>query len=345
MQTITVPALIDQLADISRAVTVQSPTAFLFAGRQFDAAPYAHQQSVAGYASAGNPLVAAMQSCFYANCYCQPFRGKLTDEALKAALQADLTEQLSEANTTQPLWDSGWQIARIEQSGQVTAQKSGRTRALWPGEFLTHDGPGVPPRVGSQVSVYFPKESKTMQPGFYFAFGEADADFSSDARLVRFYWNISEQGAPPLTRWVTHTLNRYQLPFRFKCLTSSAQYRRTDAAVLYVNKKYFHFAAELVAEACDQLKTVLRTETPLFSRQLAPGLGIAEDPGNGESFGMNRCRILAEGLHNAFSKGISAEDKKMAEVVNAFSAYGLDLDNAYLNAHSADLYDTPAFAA
>ena len=345
MKTANAPILMDQLAAISRALSIHSPAAFTFAGREFDAAPYAQQQSVAGYVSPSTPIVAALQSCFYAHCYSVPFDGTLRAIAMPTSIPTDLSAQLSEANAGQPRWDSGWQIIRLEQSGQVTAQKSAMVRTLWPGEFMTYDGPGVAPRVGSQISVYFPKESKTMQPGFYFAFGEMDADFSADTRLVRFYWNSPEHGAVPLTHWVTQTLNRYQLPFRFKCLTSSGGYSRVDSAVLYVNKKFFRFTAELIASGYEKLQSVLRPDTPLFARQLAPGLGLAEDPGNGESFGMNRCRILAAGFFSAFSKGISDEQHKLEEVVHSFSAGGFDLKNPYLNPHSADFYDTPAFIA
>jgi len=255
-----------------------------------------------------------------------------------------LTPELSAANAGQPRWDSGWQIARMETSGQVVAQKAAKTRALWPGEFLTFDGPGVPPRVGSHVSVYFPHESRTMQPGFYFAFGEVESDPADESRLTRFYWNVKEQGAAPLTKWITLTLNRFQIPFRYKCMTLSGQFDRLDTAVLYVSKKFFRISAELLASGRETLNEFLQAETPLFTRQLAPGLAIAEDPGNGESFGMNRCRILAEALWSAAGKGFVRDDERLREVSSYFTQYGLRLDRPHLNAQSADFYDTPEFA-
>jgi hypothetical protein len=256
----------------------------------------------------------------------------------------DLTADLSSANAGQPRWDNGWQIARIETSGQVVAQKAGKTRPVWPGEFLSFDGPGVAPRVGSHISVYFAHESRTMQPGFYFAFSEAESDATDESRLTRFYWNVNEQGAVPLTRWITLTLNRFQIPFRYKCMTTSGQFDRLDAAVLYVSKKLFRISAELLAAGRAALQEFLRPETPIFTRRLAPGLALAEDPGNGESFGMNRCRILAEALWSAASKGFSREDDRLQEIAGYFKHYGLNLQRAYLNAQSADFYDTPEFA-
>jgi hypothetical protein len=143
---------------------------------------------------------------------------------------------------------------------------------------------------------------------------------------------------------VTQTLNRFQVPFRYKCMTISGQFERLDAAVLYVSKKFFRISAELAASGRETLKAFLRPETPLFTRKLAPGLAFAEDPGNGESFGMNRCRILAEGICRAASKGLSKEGERMQEVARHFAQYGLSFDRIHLNAQSADFYDTPEFA-
>jgi type III HopA1-like effector protein len=335
--------LTDQLRLIANAVAIASPTRFTFAGRDYDALA---SQPAAGalQTSPGVPLVAALRDCLYARCYCKPFAGVEPPAAAAPPTTRELTLELSAANAGQPRWDSGWQITRMEPSGQVFAQKGGRARSLWPGEFLTFDGPGVPPRVGSQVSVYFPHESRTMQPGFYFAFSEVESDPADESRLTRFYWNVCEQGAVPLTGWITQTLNRFQIPFRYKCLTIAGQFERVDAAVLYVSKKFFRISAELLATGRETLREFLRPETPLFTRHLAPGLAFAEDPGNGESFGMNRCRILAEALWSAASKGLVREDQRFQEVTAHFTQYGLRLDQAHLNAQSADFYETPEFA-
>jgi hypothetical protein len=334
----------ERLKAIVNAVTISSATTFSFAGQNFAAA--AAQQAAPGmHAAQENPVVATLRNCLYASCYCKPFSAKSAQAAAIPPLPSrDLTAELSAANAGQPRWDTGWQIARMEASGQVIAQKAGKQRSLWPGEFLTFDGPGVPPRPGSHISVYFPHESRTMQPGFYFAFSEAESDPADEARLTRFYWNLREEGAAPLTNWITQTLNRFQVPFRFKCLTVAGQFERLDAAVLYVSKRFFRISAELVAGGREKLKGFLRPETPLFTREFAPGLAFAEDPGNGESFGMNRCRILAEAICSAASKGLSREQERMAEIARYFGQYGLSLERIHLNAQSADFYDSPEFA-
>ena len=117
-----------------------------------------------------------------------------------------------------------------------------------------------------------------MQPGFYFAFGETLPDQQDEASPVRLYWNVQESGVLELVRCVTRELNRFQIPFRFKCLTRAGLYVRSDAAVLYVAKRLYRVVAELLADSYQRLAGQLRADTPLFSKPLAPGLGLAEIP-------------------------------------------------------------------
>jgi hypothetical protein len=60
------------------------------------------------------------------------------------------------------------------------------------------------------------------------------------------------------------------------------------------------------------------------------GVGAADDPGNGESFGMHRCRLLAEGLVEAYRSNIAGTDARIKAVQARFSQNGLNLDAPYL---------------
>jgi hypothetical protein len=50
----------------------------------------------------------------------------------------------------------------------------------------------------------------------------------------------------------------------------------------------------------------MRPGTPVFTKFLAPGLGLAEDPGQGDSFGQHRCRLLADAMILAYEQGKKA---------------------------------------
>jgi hypothetical protein len=85
-----------------------------------------------------------------------------------------------------------------------------------------------------------------------------------------------------------------------------------------------------------------RPEIPLFTKFLAPGLGLAEEPTQKftaqESFGMNRCQILANALLEAWQKGKNAVEERMKSIHQHFQDHSIDLQRPYLNPTSKDIY-------
>jgi hypothetical protein len=180
-----------------------------------------------------------------------------------------------------------------------------------------------------------------LQPGFYFAFGEAIPDAQDEVSLTRFYWHIDSEAAPSLVESLSLTFNRFSVPFQAKFQCSTRGYVRADAVVLYVARRYFPTASELVARVYTNVKTGSKESTPLFARKLAPGLAFAEDPGNGESFGTYRCRLVAEALVGCFRQGVNSTHRYGEAVERHFAEAHLSLDEPYLNAGSRNDYLWP----
>ncbi|HEY0510855.1 MAG TPA: T3SS effector HopA1 family protein [Thermoanaerobaculia bacterium] len=313
-----------ELPPILGAVTIHSPAEISFAGEP--------PVRIVPNPGEADPLARALRDLLYARCYARPFG---TPAAVPPAPGADpgFPLRLSAANQGRDRWDAGWRIYQLQPDGQIAVQKGERCRTALAGEYATHAGPGVPPRVGSPASLLAPRESHQLQPGFYFAFGETLGDHFDDFQMVRFYFHTSADGAVELVRHLTAWLNRHEVPYRMKCLSDPAFYDRTDSAVLYVARRWFQIAAAAVADLPAAVADRLRPVAPLFSRPLRPGVGLAEDPGNGESFGMHRCRLLAEGLAEAWRRGGPGP----LEAVRArFARAGLSLAALHLNPGSMD---------
>lgn len=279
------------------------------------------------------PILAQLQHHLYERCYLAGFARPHQDAALASG--DDLCAELAAQNPGRELWDAGWTISQLRSTGEVIVTKQSATRRVWAGEFLNAE-PGMPPRVGSLVRLHVPRESPTMQPGFYFAFGETLGDQVEESRYVRFYFNTSAEHSPALMHDLIALLNRFFVPFRFKCLSMRSSYGRPDAAVLFIAPRFYRIGAALVARVHAAHRTRLRPEVPLFTKGLAHGVGFAEDPANGESFGMSRCRVVAEGVWNAFRAGAHGVQASLPIVVEQFRRYGLDAERPWLNPGSVD---------
>ncbi len=329
-------ALRAQLLAIMRAVTFPAPGVVAFAGRTVprlaSGAPHSQTPN-------GNPLVAQLQVLFYEHCYCRRFDGAARDHLIAPSPSDDLAPLLSAANASRDHWDDGWQVKQSLPNGQIAAVKGARTRMVWPGEFHAPGAPGAPVQPGAEVSLFAARESLLLQPGFYFAFGETLSDQQEELGVVRFYWNIRADGAPRLVGAMTAALNRFTIPFHFKCLRLQALFDRSDAAVLYLARRYTRIVAMLLPEIYAAVRNDLEAAVPLFSKQLADGLGFAEDPQTGESFGMNRCRLLAEAVCRAEERGEGSAEARLSEIAAVFAAAGLSLERPWLRAGGADPYD------
>lgn len=278
---------------------------------------------------------ARLADFLYDHCYTVSFLDPPPPSAQDGA-DDDLTPTLTTANQGRPSWDEGWRIDQVLGEGRILGRKGGSARAFLPGDYLTHRGLGSGPEAGGAVSILSPPGSPDLQPGFYYAFGETVSEFAEDEGLLRFYWNISAEGAPRLVEAVTHDFNRFQVPFRLKCVNRRSDYPRRDAAVLYLHRRYYPIAALLVEPIHAGLERSLDAGRPLFTKRLAGGLGLAEDPG--ESFGKHRSRVLAEAVVASRGKPLA---ERLEEVRRRFSLRGLSLDQPWLNAGSIDRYEFP----
>lgn len=334
---------LDQLQQALSSLNILSPTMFSFAGQTFNGQSD-HALSDQAPTQAQNPTVSRLAQVFYSLVYAQRFKDPVQlPPATPEPVADDLIELLSQANTSRERWDANWVISQTPLSGQVLATKHGIVRTLWPGEFITHDGPGTPPRIGSAITIFSARESRTVQPGFYFAFGETSAEYFDPYETIRFYWNVREAGAADLVGAITRRLNRFLTPFRFKICNRRILFSRLDSAVLYVSKRHYRIVAESLVDVYRSLHSHLETDTPIFTRPLAPGLAFAEDPGNGESFGMFCCRLVAESIWSIYLQGKQDPAERLDAIQSQFQDAGIDFAQPYLRPGSSDIYEFPIY--
>jgi HopA1 effector protein family len=297
-------------------------------------------------ASPAESLIQALQGLMYGRCYSHRL-----DDAVPAApvatvgADAEHVRRLSAANRSRERWDPGWQIYQLAANGQVFVLKGDRQRASTPGEYIAEQMTGLAPAVGSMVTLRVARESQIMQPGFYYMFGEIPTDIWDEHTLIRFYFSCTADRIADLVHQLTGELNRYQVPYRMKALTDPAHYTRTDSMVLYCARRYFAPVAGIITSLGPAATAALKDSVPLFAKPLRQGVGVAEDPGNGQSFGMHRCRLVAEGLLDAWQQGAREPDKRLECVAARFTANRLRLERAYLGPDAVDHFVMPGLEA
>jgi hypothetical protein len=216
----------------------------------------------------------------------------------------DFLRLLARANHGTGAWQSGWVVRALRDDGGVIAESEGVRFWIASDQFRAARTPVQP---GDRVQVRVPSDYRQLVPGFYMATG--DADDSDDSPIVRIYWNISARGALPLMGHITQELNRARLPFRFKAPLDPRDYGRSDAAVLYLPIAHFASAMPILARITAAVRPLMGAETSLFSRRCEPGVALAEDPGDGSSFGQHRARLIADALREPAAQAVPLEDR------------------------------------
>ncbi len=282
-------------------------------------------------------LVAEILSCLYEHYYLQGEPLPTLPVWLRAPSSGDagFIGTLSDANHGTGRWESGWTVVERDDDG-IWVERDGLTVWITPETYQRE--PGSEPSTGTSVAVRMPKEFPAESPGFYLAQSDEPPELFPDDILVRLYWHVTPAGAIRLIDSVTSRLNAERVPFQIKVLNDPNAYHRNDAGVLYITKRDLARASHLLKQVYDNVRSEVLPREPALTMHIAPGLGLAEDPGNGESFGLHRCRLLAEAFVDAAEQGTTDPIERLRKVEERFEREGLDLSHPYLNAGSADEY-------
>jgi hypothetical protein len=328
-----------ELIDVVRSFDILSPSAFVFRGERVDCGTGGDLLQAQGHPLPAAPLDRFIQATLYTRCYARRLGEDdvVTEDAGRDA--SAFVQALSSKNATRDRWNAGWTVIGLGTDGSATLRKADSHRVAVPGEYATEGPPGVAPSLNSPVSVQVRREALNAQPGLYFAYSETPSDTWDQYHLLRFYFNVRSDAAESLIGYVTRALNRFQVPYSLKAPASPEGYWRTDAVVLYLASRYYRLTARIIAGIPDDIVRGLRKPVPLYSKPVAPGVGLAEEPNTGESFGMHRCRLTAEGLVDAWRAGDRGEDAKIRAVGIRFALNNLVLSRPHLSLSKDDPYE------
>lgn len=250
-------------------------------------------------------------------------------------------DRLHQSNQGTGYFDPDWLILRQEADQSLAVAKGGLTLHIQRDRHLRSTDQSA--RVGDAVAIRMP--ANLIQNGFYMAVGNAGTEsrhHSDCATTVRVYFNFSPEGAVAVMASLTQQLNDFQIPFSFKVLYNPSDYHRYDSGVLYFDRSHYNLVRAVLQAVYSEDYSYFQSDIPLFTKRLAHGLGLAEEPNHKfsaqESFGMNRCQIVANALLAARRSGDESLESRIASIYQHFDQLGLALKQPYLNANSEDLY-------
>jgi hypothetical protein len=282
-------------------------------------------------------LVYGLQAQLYSDFYCAGAARPAVAAGGSGGLQVltPFMQALSDANAGAGTRESSWTVV-AEDGDELVVSRAGVGVRFWasPADVIASDNP----RPGATIGLTMPKELLRLSPGFYMALGNAELPMDGSAPLLRIYWNLHSAGAAPLTAALTQELNRASVPFRFKVVSEPQRFNRCDAAVLYLQRSDYVTTAAIVATVYRRIAGFLEPSVPALTKPLAPGLGLAEDPGIFVSFGMSRCYLLAEAIVRAAERHATDPATRLEVAEECFAETGLTLGTPYLEAGSTDLY-------
>lgn len=242
-------------------------------------------------------------------------------------------EQIQNANQGKGYFDPGWQITAASQT-HLMAQKQGLTVQIKPDDHLAASDRAA--QIGEMVAIRLPKHR--LEGGFYVAVGNAGLA-PEQVPSLEIYFNVNTAGATALMCYLTQTLNEHHIAFTLKLLYDLTEYGRYDAATLTIERDCYPEILPLLKAIYPQIQSELSPEIPLFTKPLAPGLGLAEEPeAELADFGLHRCQLVAQGLLVAWESGNDTPEQRLNLIHQQFAQHQIDLQFPYLNPGSSDIY-------
>lgn len=275
---------------------------------------------------------------YYNGMYYLRLRKKIIDHHQYGA-DPLLLYALQQANQGCGYFEDGWQITGLDGPDHFFVSNGKLT--LWIKKDFHLRCNQRQADLGDNVAIRWPAGRPFLSLGYYMAFSNHPYK-NNPSNTIRFYFNIQSHIATSLMSEVTRCLNEERVGFQFKICHDPQYYVRWDTAVLYFKREDYTVCRNVISTIYEKLQNGFCPQTPLFTKFLAPGLALAEEPSQaqaGESFGTHRCGLVAEGLLTAYEASQSDIESKIKYIIKSFSKEGVTVEYPYLNPGHLDIYE------
>lgn len=233
-------------------------------------------------------------------------------------IDIDFYRQLEQSNPSHGYIDRDWQVLAETDRGELIVVKDGLHLHINRQQHLPKDLHQAD--IGAIVPIYLPYNLVGQDTYILVGnFGTPDR-----ARSVQVYFNFTPDAAISIAPKLAHELNQLGIPFQFAILHNPALFYRYDAGTLWLSQAGYLAAQSILTEIYQAHQPEFSANIPLFTKQLAPGLGIADVPDAPVTFGMQRCELLATGLLAAMAQGKTLAADKLGIIRQQFATASID---------------------
>ncbi len=239
---------------------------------------------------------------------------------------------LQKSNTSNGYFDPDWRIVGEADNDELIVVKDGLNLHINKSQHLAKDSKKS--GIGDLVSIYLAHNLAGQDTYIMVGnFGRPDR-----ASSVELYFNFTPDAAVAIATKLTRELNKLGIPFQFAILHNPELFSRTDGGTLWLPQAGYLAAKTALTQIYSAQQANFSPQVPLFTKQLAPGLGLAEVPTTPGSFGMQRCELLATGLLAAIEQDRASATDKLTTIRQQFTIAGIDWLHPYLNPAAVDCY-------
>jgi hypothetical protein len=221
-------------------------------------------------------------------------------------------------------WDDGWRVVGHPAPGRWEVERDGLVLTVTDRELR-------PVVTGMQVR--FPAERPCAVPGRFTVTGTRGP--ARQGPTASCYLDLAPADAPSLVTDLVSRLDVLGVPFSAAVLDDPAAFGRPDAVVVTTARGHLATVARTALGLHGGARASFGSAVPAFTRALAPGVAIADDPADGSGFGRHRCRAVAAGLLAAGQDAGVAD--RLSAVRTSLRRHGVDPAAPHLERGSIDL--------
>jgi HopA1 effector protein family len=248
-------------------------------------------------------------------------------------IDIEFCQQLHQSNTSSGYINPGWQVVAQTDDAELIVVKDELHLHINPQQHLPQELRQA--TVGDIVPVYLSHNLVGIDT--YIAVGNLGVPDLMQS--VQIFFNFTPNAAIQITRELTQALNELGIAFQFAILHNPDLFHRYDTGSLWLSQPCYFAVQTLLERTYNAHQAAFSPHIPLFAKQLAPGLGIAELPAASSTFGEHRCELLAESLAISMEQGKMTTTDKLGIVNQIFSFAGIDWLQPYLSFSTSDCYN------